>query len=87
MSPPSVGEPENKHDRQTHIFGIVDIFVLQVHCSLSLLLPGIRNSLLSTEDHICPSCGDTGVSPDHLVPNKFLRTAVRNFMNETGKYP
>lgn len=47
-------------------------------------LPGIRDSLLDSDDHVCPLCKETGISPDALIPNKFMRTAVNNFQNETG---
>lgn len=49
-----------------------------------ILFLGIRSSLLETEDHICPACQETEISPDSLIPNKFLRQAVENFKNETG---
>ncbi|KAL3876932.1 hypothetical protein ACJMK2_034712 [Sinanodonta woodiana] len=44
----------------------------------------IRNALLETEEHICPTCGENEISPDRLIPNRFLRTAISNFYNETG---
>src|SRR5699024_10284169 len=31
-----------------------------------------------------PSCEDVGVSPDTLIPNRFLRLSVAKFKNETG---
>ncbi len=49
-----------------------------------LLVAGIREALLDTEDHVCPSCKESSISPDGLISNKFLRTAVNNFLNETG---
>ena len=49
-----------------------------------LLVTGIRETLLDTEDHVCPSCKESSISPDGLIANKFLRTAVNNFLNETG---
>lgn len=45
---------------------------------------GIRNTLLQSDNHTCPSCNQDDSSPDKLVANQFLRTAVRNFRNETG---
>lgn len=47
-------------------------------------VPGIRNKLLETEDHVCPSCDSMDVSPDGLIANQMLRRAVTNFQNETG---
>ncbi|KAK3588455.1 hypothetical protein CHS0354_025112 [Potamilus streckersoni] len=44
----------------------------------------IRNALLESEEHICPTCGESEISPDRLIPNRFLRTAISNFYNETG---
>ena len=44
----------------------------------------IRNTLLESEDHTCPTCGESDSSPEKLVPNMFLRTAVKNYLNETG---
>lgn len=44
----------------------------------------IRTSLLESEEHTCPTCHQTDVSPDALIANKFLRQAVNNFKNETG---
>ena len=45
---------------------------------------GIRNKLLESEDHVCPSCDSMDVSPDGLIANQMLRRAVTNFQNETG---
>ena len=44
----------------------------------------IRAHLLESEEHECPQCHNKFVSPDTLIPNRFLRTAVTNFRNETG---
>uniref|UniRef100_A0A672FU25 RBBP6 ligase n=1 Tax=Salarias fasciatus TaxID=181472 RepID=A0A672FU25_SALFA len=33
----------------------------------------IRTALLDSEDHVCPTCGQSDVSPDTLIANKFLR--------------
>ncbi|XP_064815018.1 E3 ubiquitin-protein ligase RBBP6-like isoform X2 [Oncorhynchus masou masou] len=44
----------------------------------------IRTSLLESEEHVCPTCSQSNVSPDALIANKFLRQAVNNFKNETG---
>ncbi|NXK16750.1 RBBP6 ligase, partial [Arenaria interpres] len=33
----------------------------------------IRTALLESEEHACPTCHQTGVSPDALIANKFLR--------------
>ncbi|XP_052630771.1 E3 ubiquitin-protein ligase RBBP6-like [Harpia harpyja] len=44
----------------------------------------IRTALLESEEHRCPKCHQTGVSPDALVANKCLRRAVSNFKNRAG---
>jgi hypothetical protein len=48
------------------------------------LYSGIRTVLLESEDHECPDCKEKDVSPDTLIPNRFLRNNVNNFKNETG---
>ncbi|KAM8825637.1 uncharacterized protein ACB058_021468 [Synchiropus picturatus] len=44
----------------------------------------IRSTLLDSEEHTCPTCGQSGVSPDTLIANKFLRQAVNNYTKEKG---
>ncbi|KAG7504988.1 E3 ubiquitin-protein ligase RBBP6 isoform X2 [Solea senegalensis] len=44
----------------------------------------IRSTLLDSEEHVCPTCGQQNVSPDTLIANKFLRQAVNNFKKERG---
>lgn len=34
---------------------------------------GIRTALLDSEQHTCPTCKQSNVSPDTLIANKFLR--------------
>lgn len=46
--------------------------------------PGIRALLLNSEEQECPQCHTKYQSPDTLIPNRFLRTAVTNFRSETG---
>jgi hypothetical protein len=48
------------------------------------VVSGIRTVLLDSEDHECPDCKEKDVSPDTLIPNRFLRNNVNNFKNETG---
>ena len=46
---------------------------------------GIQSHLLESESHQCPTCNETGQSPDTLpIPNRFWRKAVLRFQNETG---
>ncbi|XP_069566073.1 E3 ubiquitin-protein ligase RBBP6-like isoform X1 [Brachyistius frenatus] len=42
----------------------------------------IRSALLDSENHVCPTCSQSEVSPDTLIANKFLRQAVNNFKKE-----
>jgi len=49
------------------------------------LIVGIRNALLlDSADNECPGCHEKEISPASLIPNRFLRTAVNAFKNETG---
>lgn len=58
-----------------------NLMVIHLHLSL---LTGIRTFLLESEEHECPDCNEKDVSPETLIPNRFLRNAVMNFKNETG---
>uniref|UniRef100_UPI0037E7DCA2 E3 ubiquitin-protein ligase RBBP6 n=1 Tax=Semicossyphus pulcher TaxID=241346 RepID=UPI0037E7DCA2 len=44
----------------------------------------IRTALLDSEEHVCPTCSQSDVSPDTLIANKFLRQAVNTFNKERG---
>ncbi|XP_042248692.1 E3 ubiquitin-protein ligase RBBP6-like isoform X2 [Thunnus maccoyii] len=44
----------------------------------------IRTALLDSEEHVCPTCSQSDVSPDTLIANKFLRQAVNNYKKERG---
>lgn len=46
----------------------------------------MRSHLTESEEHRCPdaNCNEKDISPETLIPNRFLRTAVMNFKNETG---
>lgn len=46
--------------------------------------PGVRTSLLESEDSECPDCKEKNCSPGSLIPNRFLRNSVNVFKNETG---
>lgn len=45
---------------------------------------GIRTLLLESEYHECPTCHEVNVSPDTLIPNRYLRISVTKFTNDTG---
>ncbi|XP_021931899.1 E3 ubiquitin-protein ligase RBBP6 isoform X3 [Zootermopsis nevadensis] len=53
-------------------------------CGNSFCDECIRTVLLESEDHECPDCKEKDVSPDTLIPNRFLRNNVNNFKNATG---
>lgn len=54
--------------------------------NLYALFIGVRDALMSSDDQQCPAdgCGELDVAPNSLIPNKFIRTAIVNFVNETG---
>jgi len=47
-------------------------------------LLGIRNALMESPEHRCPSCDWPGQSPDSLIPNVYLRALVTSFINDTS---
>ncbi|GIX75983.1 e3 ubiquitin-protein ligase RBBP6 [Caerostris extrusa] len=53
-------------------------------CGNSFCDECVRQVLLESDDHQCPVCHETDVSPDTLIPNRFLRTAVLNYKNVSG---
>ena len=57
---------------------------VHIHGLLYFLTTGLREELLESEDHQCPSCKETNVSPDRIVANRSMRMAVNNFLNDTG---
>lgn len=40
--------------------------------------------LIESEENQCPDCSEKDISPETLIPNRFLRNAVNNFRNKTG---
>ncbi|KAM6319073.1 E3 ubiquitin-protein ligase RBBP6-like [Podargus strigoides] len=53
-------------------------------CGRSYCGECIRTALLESEEHTCPVCHQTDVSPDALEANELLRQAVNNFKNGAG---
>ncbi|CAH1967151.1 unnamed protein product [Acanthoscelides obtectus] len=53
-------------------------------CGNSFCDECIRSVLLESEDHECPDCHEKDISPDTLIPNRFIRTSVGKFKNTTG---
>jgi len=45
---------------------------------------GIRNALLESEENECPDCHGKEISPETLIPNRYLRNAVNGFKDKTG---
>lgn len=39
---------------------------------------------MDSENHECPICHERDVSPNTLIPNRFLRISVGKFKNESG---
>ncbi|XP_056606880.1 E3 ubiquitin-protein ligase RBBP6-like [Triplophysa dalaica] len=50
-------------------------------CSSSYCDDCIRSCLLDSEEHVCPTCKQSCVSPDSLNINTFLRQEVNRFKN------
>jgi len=55
-------------------------------CSVSYCDECIRTHLLDSEDHKCPACSTVDVSPDTLLPNRYLRSKVLRYKNEQINY-
>ncbi|XP_026679056.1 E3 ubiquitin-protein ligase RBBP6 [Diaphorina citri] len=53
-------------------------------CGISFCDECIRNLLLESDEHECPDCKEKDVSPDTLIPNRFLRNKVNDFKKEKG---
>ncbi|KAL0269426.1 UNVERIFIED_CONTAM: hypothetical protein PYX00_007167 [Menopon gallinae] len=53
-------------------------------CGISFCDECIRNYLVDSDESECPDCNEKDVSPDTLIPNRFLRNNVNTFKNETG---
>ncbi|KAM8987863.1 E3 ubiquitin-protein ligase RBBP6-like isoform 3-T3 [Ara ararauna] len=53
-------------------------------CGSSYCDECIRTALLESEEHTCPRCRQTDVSPDALDANQSLRQAVNDFKNGAG---
>ncbi|KAG7239496.1 hypothetical protein INR49_028967 [Caranx melampygus] len=62
---------------------LIDAVVIPC-CGNSYCDDCIRNTLLDSEEHVCPTCSQSNVSPDTLIANKFLRQAVNTFKKERG---
>lgn len=48
------------------------------------MILGIRNALLESEENECPDCHGKEISPETLIPNRYLRNAVNSFKDKTG---
>lgn len=56
-------------------------------CGVSFCDECVRDSLVEGDDEQeCPSCKEV-IVPDQLIPNKFLRSAVTNFLSESNVLP
>lgn len=45
---------------------------------------GIRTALLDSDQHTCPICKQSNVSPDTLIANKFLRQVMTTSLTRGG---
>ncbi|KAG7506372.1 E3 ubiquitin-protein ligase RBBP6-like [Solea senegalensis] len=53
-------------------------------CGYSYCDECIRTALLDSQKRTCFTCTKSHVSPDHLIPNRFLRLAVDDFKSIAG---
>ncbi|XP_026808860.1 E3 ubiquitin-protein ligase RBBP6 [Rhopalosiphum maidis] len=53
-------------------------------CGTSFCDECIRNALLESEENECPDCHGKEISPETLIPNRYLRNAVNSFKDKTG---
>ncbi|KAK6639148.1 hypothetical protein RUM43_007418 [Polyplax serrata] len=53
-------------------------------CGISFCDECIRTVLVDSEESECPDCNEKNVSPDTMIPNRFLRNSVNTFKNKTG---
>ncbi|KAL5018494.1 hypothetical protein ScPMuIL_004216 [Solemya velum] len=51
-------------------------------CGTSFCDDCIRTSLLETEEHECPICHETEISPDRLTANLGMRSLVQNYLSK-----
>ena len=51
---------------------------------MKFFISGIRNVLVDSDESECPDCNEKNVSPDTMIPNRFLRNSVNTFKNKTG---
>lgn len=58
--------------------------VLSPCCASSFCVDCIQESLIDSDEHQCPVCHVTDVSPDSLIPCIKLRRDVTRFLNETN---
>lgn len=61
--------------------------ILCIYNGIFKSFTGIRTSLLESEEHTCPTCHQTDVSPDNLIANKFLRQVTTYFTLSEGTCP
>lgn len=82
---PAIEKPEIPEDLLCNICkDLLTDAVMIPCCGNSFCDECIRTFLLESEEHECPDCNEKDVSPETLIPNRFLRNAVMNFKNETG---
>ncbi|KAF7495665.1 E3 ubiquitin-protein ligase RBBP6 [Sarcoptes scabiei] len=74
---------ENENEAESELKSRYHL-IFNVHLQESLAGCRIRTLLLESDNHECPSCHEINVSPNDLIPNRFLRISVGKFKNESG---
>lgn len=65
-------------------FFFISVFLIWKKSIYYLSILGIRNALLESEENECPDCHGKEISPETLIPNRYLRNAVNGFKDKTG---
>lgn len=64
--------------------GIFRDAVMVPCCGSSFCDDCVRTALLESEDNECPDCKEKETSPGTLIPNRFLRKSVIDFLAESS---
>lgn len=64
--------------------GIFRDAVMVPCCGSSFCDDCVRTALLESEDNECPDCKEKETSPGSLIPNRFLRKSVADFLAESS---
>jgi E3 ubiquitin-protein ligase RBBP6 len=64
--------------------GIYRDAVMVPCCGSSFCDECVRTALLESENNECPDCNEKDTSPGALIPNRFLRKSVADFLAESS---